>query len=668
MNVRSTFNTQDSPSKLSHSDGAMRLTHLGRSTSTSLSASADEFNRPHDALDRDALGINASIPFVAVQSNGPASRPLEFPAPILERAVTVSADIVDHSTGNIFRATSVLMRRPVHAKTCASHVTPVTRSAPFDSSTSRSPGHCRVVTPDSIHSSSNPLSTSFPDSPKKQTQHRRELSNPTKSRQLPCCKSCDLPDKAYCVRRKICSTTHGSIRLCIVLKRVSKNVMNYASSLITENGFDSDAGGVAVPEWETTPEMVAVKVSSWSQLQSLRGRHLEDPIKEVAALQLLGARHPHVVSIMDALQNDTHLFCVFPYISGNLYSCLIDDMACSPTGRISESQSRMWFRQILCGISQLQKKGICHRDLCIDNMVVDENKNICIIDLGLCLRVPFSDPNSRLLVSDVSANTCRRLMKTQGQCGRWQHMAPEVRSRCEYFDGFAIDLWSAGIVLYEFLVGKKPFALPDQADRKFKSISVEGNLTELLEARGDQLSNEAVDLLQSMLWHDPSKRLTLEEIVNHPWVQGSGNMSVSSLEEDGLHSWLIKTESIDDLDDAKPAKLLFAGLRDSYHREPTFGTMTSSEDAMEVDSESGISLPHESLARNCSGRSSLRLPPDSFDSRQEEDVYTSRCIDEEKGDKCSWRCIFPKKKMKWRRAASKATALPPVQFGTCEFS
>jgi hypothetical protein len=145
-------------------------------------------------------------------------------------------------------------------------------------------------------------------------------------------------------------------------------------------------------------------------------------------------------------------------------------------------------------------------------------------------------------------------------------------------------------------------------------------------------------------------------------------MSVSSLEEDGLHSWLIKTESIDDLDDAKPAKLLLAGLRDSYHREPTFGTMTSSEDAMEVDSESGISLPHESLARNCSGRSSLRLPPDSFDSRQEEDVYTSRCIDEEKGDKCSWRCIFPKKKMKWRRAASKATTLPPVQSGTCEFS
>ena len=423
-----------------------------------------------------------------------------------------------------------------------------------------------------------------------------------------------------------------------------------------------------MPEWETTPEIVAIKVSSWSQLQLLCGRHLKDPIKEVAALQLLGARHPHVISIMDALQNDTHLFCVFPYISGNLYSCLIDDMASSPTGRISESQARVWFRQILCGISAFQKKGLCHRDLCIDNMVVDENKNICIIDLGLCLRVPFSDPNSRLLVSNVSANTCRRLMKTQGQCGLWHHMAPEVRSRCEYFDGFAIDLWSAGIVLFEFLVGKKPFALPDQADRNFKSISVEGNLTELLKERGGQLSGEAVDLLQSMLWHDPSKRLTLEEIVNHPWVQGSGKMSFSSLEKDGLHSWLFKTESIDDLDESKPAKLLLTGLRDLYHREPMFGTITSSEETMEVESESASSLPHESPARNCSCWSSLRLPPDSFDSREEEDIDTRGHVDEEKGDKCSWRCIFPTHKMKWRHAASKATTLPPVQSGTCEFS
>ncbi|KAL3776258.1 hypothetical protein ACHAW5_003851 [Stephanodiscus triporus] len=633
----------------------MRLPLLGRSTSTN--STAGEANRPHDALDRETLGTNASIPFTTVQSSGPACRPLEFPAPILERAVTVSANIVDHSTGNIVRATNVLMRRAVHAKTCASQVTPAGRIAPFDSSTGRSHGHSRVVTPDSIpswHSSSNASSISFPVPPQKQTQQQH-------SRKLQCCKSCDLPYRAYCVRRKICNTTYGSIRLCVVLKRVSRNVMNYASSLIPENGFDSDEGSAAVPEWETTSEMVAIKVTSWSQLQTLRGRHLEDPIKEVAALQLLGRRHPHVISILDALQNDTHLFCVFPYMPGALSTCLIDDMASSPTGRISEYQARMWFRQILCGISQLQKKGICHRDLCIDNMVVDENKNIHIIDLGLCLRVPFTDPNSRMRVTDVSANTCRRLMKAQGQCGLWQYMAPEARSRCEFLDGFATDLWSAGIVLFEFLVGIKPFALPDPADRNFKSISDEGNLERLVESTGAQLSDQAVDLLQNMLWHSPAKRLTLEEIVNHPWVQGSGEISVSSMEGDGLHSWLIKTESIDDLDDAKPSELLLAELQDSHHSESTSGTMNSSDDTMEVDAEDNCSQPHESPARNCSRRSSLQPPSDALDSIEEEDIDTRR----QNEPKLSWGCCFPTKKLKWRRALKATTSLP-LQSRNCE--
>jgi serine/threonine protein kinase len=375
----------------------------------------------------------------------------------------------------------------------------------------------------------------------------------------------------------------------------------------------------------------------------------------VAALQLLGKRHPHVISILDALQNDTHLFCVFPYMPGALSTCLIDGMASSPTGRISEYQARRWFRQILCSISQLQKKGICHRDLCIDNMVVDENKNIHIIDLGLCLRVPFTDPNNRMCVADVSANTCRRLMKAQGQCGLWQYMAPEVRSRSEFLDGFAIDLWSAGIVLFEFLVGMKPFAFPDPADRNFKSISDEGNLGRLVLKRGAQLSDGAVDLLQNMLWHDPAKRLTLEEVVKHPWVQGRGEMSVSSIEGDGLHNWLIQTESIDDLDDAKPAKLLLAGLQDSYHSESTSGTMNSSDDTMEVDAESdNCSQPHEPPARNCSGRSSLQPLPDALDSIEEEDVDTRR----HKEPRRSWGCCFPTKKLKWRRALKATTSLP----------
>lgn len=605
--------------------------------STSVNGSADEINRAQDALDRDKLGINATIPFTTVRLSGCAARPLEFPAPVLDRAINVSADIVDHTTGQIFHATSVLMRRPVHAKTCTNA------------------------------SSTN----SIPASPKMQSQHRREIVNNTsKSRILPPIQSDDMPEKAYCVRRKICNSTYGSVRLCVVLRRISSNVLNYATSIIPEHGSVStaDATGrvvaVAVPEWETTDEMVAIKVTSWSQLQSLRGRHIEDPIKEIAALQLLGMRHPHVISILDALQNDTHLFAVFPYMPLNLYSCLIEEMTNSPTGRIDESKARVWFRQILCGISQLQKKGICHRDLCIDNMVMDENKKIHIIDLGLALRIPFADPNSRMQTSDVSANTCRRLMTTQGQRGAWRHAAPEVRSRSASIDGFAIDLWAAGVVLFELLVGKKPFSLPDPSDRNFKSISEDGNLVALLQSRSVELSDQATCLLQNMLWSDPAKRLTLSDIVSHPWLEGSGKMSVSSHEEVGEQSnWFIKTKSIDDLDDSKPDP-----RSATSQTMMTDDTDAATEECSYPPHES--TQPHESTVHCCSLLSSLQPPPHSVDSKDDENTSnTHQSIDTEQKKRGKWgSCFASFRAVLLAMLPTKRRKRFTLHSNTCEFS
>lgn len=205
------------------------------------------------------------------------------------------------------------------------------------------------------------------------------------------------------------------------------------------------------------------------------------------------------------------------------------------TTTIGQDKARMWFRQILSGLSHLQKKGVCHHDLCMENIMVDEFDNVRIIDFGLCLRVPYHadhHPNNSsnghyLVTNDVSANTVRGLMKAQGGSssqggGKWQCMAPEVASmRQETFDGFAIDLWAAGIVLFEFLIGKKPFSMPDAVDAHFRSISVEGDLAGLLLKEGVELDGQAVDLLQNMLWRDPAKRLTLAEVVDHPWVRHS---------------------------------------------------------------------------------------------------------------------------------------------------
>lgn len=529
-----------------------------------------------DALDRVVLGINAPIPFTAIESSGPACRPLDFPAPIVDTAVIVSVNVVNHRTGDIFRANSVLMRRPTHTKTCPSRGSQIFS---FDLSDNKPRGHYRKSTPDSINSGHShvnaPSASSNPVSP----PH--------------CEESCNFPEKAYCVRKKICNTPFGSIRLCVVLKRVGKDLISYASTLIPKKEFVSFGtrdNEQAVPEWETTDELVAIKVVSWAKLQSLRGRHLEDPIKELAALQLLGKYHPHVISIVDALQDETHLFCVFPYLSGgDLGTNLLECMKISSTGTIDESIARTWFRQILCGICHLQKKGICHRDLCLENIMLDDNGNIHIIDLGLCLRTPYSDPNNRKVVSDASANTYRRLMKAQGQCGSWKYMAPEVCMRCESFDGFSIDLWAAGIVLFRLLVGREPFVMPDPVDSNFWTISERGDLTGFLLSQGIKLNDTAVDLLQNMMWSDPAKRLTLAEIVNHPWVKGGSGIQ-SAPPAEGDENWLIKIKSIDD---SESVNLILSGLMDSHYGSATGG---STEDTIDA-AESNLSSPEVSTSQ-----------------------------------------------------------------------
>eukprot|EP01082_Thalassiosira_pseudonana_P001811 g1367.t1 g1367 contig10:1937414-1939577(-) len=575
----------------------------------------------------NTLGANASIPYTTIQANGPPSRPLEFPAPTVDKAMTVSAHVIDHRTGNVFRATSVLMRRPVHAKNCAS----------------RSPVNANSSSPD--------LGETLNDLP-------------------PCGAACDLPERAYCVRRKLCDTIYGSVRLCVVMRRVSRHVgtvkggggtlegnpfevtptLNYRGGLnnpASRRGNGDGDNKVEVPAWETTDQMVAIKVVNWSKVQQFRGRHLEDPIKELAAMQLLGDYHSHVISLSDSLQDETHLFCIYPYIpGGDLYGRLLDEMRRSPNHRIDESQARAWFRQILAALIHLQKKGVCHRDLCMDNMMVDERDNIRIIDLGLCLRVPYADPNNRNLVTDVSANTMRRLMKAQGQGGKWEYMSPEVAMRHDVFDGFAIDLWAVGIVLFEFLVGKKPFAMPDVVDQNFQTISINGDLKELLRLKQIPVDNEAIDLLQNMLWCDPSKRLTLAEVVNHPWVQrgeGKRKKMLTSVEDAMTSKWFIENNPLDD--DAS-ADLLSHRLRlnscssvsrnDGGGGEDDATAETSDEESRSREGSKSVvpatpieySLPNRPSDENLNNNgNNLDIP--SIGARVEEQEPTSTILDED---------------------------------------
>lgn len=176
------------------------------------------------------------------------------------------------------------------------------------------------------------------------------------------------PDTAYLQTKKLAKSVYGSVRLCIVLKRIDISCLSVETNQPNQRSregrqdldFDDehlvDSDKSSQVEWESTDYLVAIKFSEWKKIHHLRGKHLEDPIKECAALQLLGNYNPHVVGALEVLQDDNCLYTVMPYLGGgDLYGRLLEYVGYRSTGDVgeigksgfSESAARMWFRQLL---------------------------------------------------------------------------------------------------------------------------------------------------------------------------------------------------------------------------------------------------------------------------------------------------------------------------------
>jgi serine/threonine protein kinase len=151
----------------------------------------------------------------------------------------------------------------------------------------------------------------------------------------------------------------------------------------------------------------------------------------------------------------------------------------------------------------------------LENILVDQYKKSIIIDLGMCLRVPYANHDGGVI--DVSGGTMRRLIHPQHPCGKPNYISPEVLQSEEAFDGFAIDLWATAVILFIMLVGLPPWEFAREEDPRYRMV-VRGGLTRMLRSWDREISPDAADLLQRMLQADPRRRLSLLEVQDHPWV------------------------------------------------------------------------------------------------------------------------------------------------------
>lgn len=161
------------------------------------------------------------------------------------------------------------------------------------------------------------------------------------------------------------------------------------------------------------------------------------------------------------------------------------------------------------GLNTLQQAGLCHHDLSLESVLL-RGTDCYIVGLGLAIQVSLADDTPVLL-------------NPQECCGtNLLYLAPEILQNVP-FDGFTVDLWAAGVMLAIMLFGPgAPFVWASSDDRRFREISINGNLRDVarkweLQNGGVPVSEEALDLLQNMLRANPKDRLKIQDIQEHPW-------------------------------------------------------------------------------------------------------------------------------------------------------
>jgi len=199
----------------------------------------------------------------------------------------------------------------------------------------------------------------------------------------------------------------------------------------------------------------------------------------------------NIMKLYDVIETNRYLYLILEYIKG---ISLLDFIQKQKNHRIDENICKEFFYQIVKGILYCQNKNICHRDIKLENILIINNKIIKIIDFGFAIK-------------------CNRNEYQEFFCGTLYYMPPEIVNKQKYIP-FYSDIWSLGVLLYTMIFGNFPFRA-NKEEELFELIS-EGNLTFPDDI---EVSEKVKNLLSKTIVIKPTKRISLEEILNDPWFQ-----------------------------------------------------------------------------------------------------------------------------------------------------
>ncbi|GBF97986.1 sulfur stress regulator [Raphidocelis subcapitata] len=256
-------------------------------------------------------------------------------------------------------------------------------------------------------------------------------------------------------------------------------------------------GYVVLARDNTTGEAVAVKVIRRGDVT----KYVEGEITNHSQL-----RHPHVIQFREVFLTPEDVCIVMEYATGGTLFAYLQR-----AGRLHEPVARWFFQQLVVGVDYVHRRGVVNRDIKLENTL---------------LQVVPQLPLPLVKICDFGYSKADFGSAAKSKVGTLTYMAPEVlvnRDADATYDGKMADVWSCGVMLFVMVAGCFPFGSFNDRDG---SVAPPTEVLRVLERMlrvdyalppGVALSPECADLLRRMLVPDPSRRIRIGEILQHPW-------------------------------------------------------------------------------------------------------------------------------------------------------
>ncbi|XP_027932153.1 CBL-interacting serine/threonine-protein kinase 3-like isoform X1 [Vigna unguiculata] len=235
-----------------------------------------------------------------------------------------------------------------------------------------------------------------------------------------------------------------------------------------------------------TGDPVALKILDKEKV--LKYMLAEQIQREIATMKLI--KHPNVVQLYEVMGSKTKIYIILEFVTGGeLFHKILN------SGRMREKEARRYFQQLINAVDYCHSRGVYHRDLKLENLLLDSFGNLKISDFGLSAL-------SQQVRDDGLLHTT---------CGTPNYVAPEVLNDGGY-DGAAADLWSCGVILFVLLAGYLPFDDTNILNLYKKISAAEFTCP-------PWLSFSARKLITRILNPNPVTRITVSEILRDEWFK-----------------------------------------------------------------------------------------------------------------------------------------------------